>query len=194
MKDRENQFLYESYIQSLEEGRKKAYKERERKTVIDPDTGEERKESYYEMMMRLKGKGAGVRSRATRQRKEKTSNKVKLGKREFKVADKSYEERLNTAQRDVVRFIEADDSAKAKDILEFLIKTGMDKKEAEVLLSGMITDGYLDEINISGGEAVEPTTADYVEPTASIDTEYDEIDDRPDDEISEYQDDELEDY
>ena len=70
----------------------------------------------------------------------------------------------------------------------------MDKKEAEVLLSGMITDGYLDEINISGGEAVEPTTADYVEPTASIDTEYDEIDDRPDVEISEYQDDELEDY
>ena len=71
MKDRENQFLYESYIQSLEEGRKKAYKERERKTVVDPDTGEERKESYYEMMMRLKGKGSGVRSRATRQKKRK---------------------------------------------------------------------------------------------------------------------------
>ena len=43
MKDRENQFLYESYIQSLEEGRKKASKERERNTVSDPDTGEERK-------------------------------------------------------------------------------------------------------------------------------------------------------
>ena len=194
MKDRENQFLFESYIQSIEEGRKKQYKDRERKTVVDPDTGEERKESYYEMMMRLKGKGSGVRSRATRQRKEKTSNKVKLGNREFKVADKSYEERLNTAQRDVVRYVEADDSAKAKDIMEFLTKTGMDKKEAEVLLGGMIADGYLDEINIKGGEAVEPTTADYVDPTASMDTEYDEIDDRPDDDMSEYQDDDLEDY
>jgi len=194
MKDRENQFLFESYMQSIEEGRKKQYKDRERKTVVDPDTGEERKESYYEMMMRLKGKGSGVRSRATRQRKEKTSNKVKLGNREFKVADKSYEERLNTAQRDVVRYVEADDSAKAKDIMEFLTKTGMDKKEAEVLLGGMIADGYLDEINIKGGEAVEPTTADYVDPTASMDTEYDEIDDRPDDDMSEYQDDDLEDY
>ena len=194
MKDRENQFLFESYMQSIEEGRKKQYKDRERKTVVDPDTGEERKESYYEMMMRLKGKGSGVRSRATRQRKEKTSNKVKLGNREFKVADKSYEERLNTAQRDVVRYVEADDSAKAKDIMEFLTKTGMDKKEAEVLLGGMIADGYLDEINIKGSEAVEPTTADYVDPTASMDTEYDEIDDRPDDDMSEYQDDDLEDY
>ena len=194
MKDRENQFLFESYMQSIEEGRKKKYKDRERKTVVDPDTGEERPESYYEMMMRLKGKGSGVRSRATRQRKEKKSNKVKLGNREFKVADKSYEERLNTAQRDVVRYVEADDSAKAKDIMEFLTKTGMDKKEAEVLLGGMIADGYLDEINIKGGEAVEPTTADYVDPTASMDTEYDEIDDRPDDDMSEYQDDDLEDY
>jgi hypothetical protein len=194
MKDRENQFLFESYMQSIEEGRKKQYKDRERKTVVDPDTGEERKESYYEMMMRLKGKGSGVRSRATRQRKEKKSNKVKLGNREFKVADKSYEERLNTAQRDVVRYVEADDSAKAKDIMEFLTKTGMDKKEAEVLLGGMIADGYLDEINIKGGEAVEPTTADYVDPTASMDTEYDEIDDRPDDDMTEYQDDDLEDY
>jgi|DEB0MinimDraft_10_1074344.scaffolds.fasta_scaffold07067_4 hypothetical protein len=194
MKDRENQFLFESYMQSIEEGRKKQYKDRERKTVVDPDTGEERKESYYEMMMRLKGKGSGVRSRATRQRKEKKSNKVKLGNREFKVADKSYEERLNTAQRDVVRYVEADDSAKAKDIMEFLTKTGMDKKEAEVLLGGMIADGYLDEINIKGSEAVEPTTADYVDPTASMDTEYDEIDDRPDDDMSEYQDDDLEDY
>ena len=194
MKDRENQFLFESYMQSIEEGRKKQYKDRERKTVVDPDTGEERAESYYEMMMRLKGKGSGIRSRATRQRKEKTSSKVKLGNREFKVADKSYEERLNTAQRDVVRYVEADDSAKAKDIMEFLTKTGMDKKEAEVLLGGMIADGYLDEINIKGGEAVEPTTADYVDPTASMDTEYDEIDDRPDDDISEYQDDDLEDY
>ena len=194
MKDRENQFLFESYMQSIEEGRKKQYKDRERKTVVDPDTGEERKESYYEMMMRLKGKGSGVRSRATRQRKEKKSNKVKLGNREFKVADKSYEERLNTAQRDVIRYVEADDSAKAKDIMDFLTKTGMDKKEAEVLLGGMIADGYLDEINIKGGEAVEPTTADYVDPTASMDTEYDEIDDRPDDDMSEYQDDDLEDY
>ena len=194
MKDRENQFIFESYMQSIEEGRKKQYKDRERKTVVDPDTGEERKESYYEMMMRLKGKGSGVRSRATRQRKEKKSNKVKLGNREFKVADKSYEERLNTAQRDVVRYVEADDSAKAKDIMDFLTKTGMDKKEAEVLLGGMIADGYVDEINIKGGEAVEPTTADYVDPTASMDTEYDEIDDRPDDDMSEYQDDDLEDY
>jgi len=184
MKDRDNQFLFESYKKTLEEGRKKTYKDRERKTVIDPDTGEERKESYYEMMMRMKGKGAGVRSRATRQRKEKTSNKVKLGKREFKVADKSYQERLNTAQRDVVRFIEADDSAKASDILGFLTKTGMDPKEAEVLLSGMVTDGYLDEIF---GD-VETTSAESekavdIEPTAMMDTEYDE-----------YQDDELEDY
>jgi len=78
--------------------------------------------------------------------------------------------------------------------MDFLTKTGMDKKEAEVLLGGMIADGYLDEINIKGGEAVEPTTADYVDPTASMDTEYDEIDDRPDDDMSEYQDDDLEDY
>jgi len=54
MKDRDNQFLFESYKKTLEEGRKKTYKDRERKTVVDPDTGEERKESYYEMMMRIK--------------------------------------------------------------------------------------------------------------------------------------------
>ena len=81
MKDRDNQFLFESYMHSLEEGRKKQFKERERKTVIDPTTGEERKESYYEMMMRLKGK-AGPRSKALRQRKEKKSDKVRLQNRE----------------------------------------------------------------------------------------------------------------
>ena len=56
MKDKDSQNLFESYQEaySLEEGRKKQYAERERKTVIDPDTGEERKESYYEMMMRIK--------------------------------------------------------------------------------------------------------------------------------------------
>jgi len=181
MKDKDTQLLFESYLRSLEEGRKKMFKDRERKTVIDPDTGEERKESYYEMMMRLKGKGSGVRSRATRQRKEKTSNKVKLGKREFKVADKAYEERLNTSQKDIVRFIEADDTAKASDILNFLKKTGLDAKEAEVLLSGMITDGYLDEIFTGAQETVsgEDKAVD-IEPTAMLDTEYDEGDDLED--------------
>lgn len=174
MKDRDNQFLFESYMHSLEEGRKKQFKERERKTVIDPTTGEERKESYYEMMMRLKGK-AGPRSKALKQRKEKKSEKVRLQNREFQVSDKAYQERLNTVQRDIVRFIEADDTAKSKDIMEFLVKTGMDSKEAEVVLSGMITDGFLDEVNISDNDdAAERRTNQVVPPTAMVDTEYDE--------------------
>ena len=64
MKDKDTQFLYESYQKSLIEGRKKQFTDRVRKTLVDPDTGEERKESYYEMMMRVKGirGGGGVRS------------------------------------------------------------------------------------------------------------------------------------
>lgn len=181
MKDKDTQFLFESYLKSLEEGRKKTFKDRERKTVIDPDTGEERKESYYEMMMRLKGKGTGARTRALRQQKEKTSSKVKLGKREFKVADKAYEERLNTGQKDIIRFIEADDTAKASDILKFLKKTGMDAKEAEVLLGGMITDGFLDEVFGDTQETVsDEDKAVDIQPTAMLDTEYDEGDDLED--------------
>ena len=181
MKDQDTQYLFESYMQSLEEGRKKKYEDRQRKTVVGSD-GVERKESYYEMMMRLKGKGSGPRSRATRVRKEKKSDKVKLGNREFRVADKSYEERLKTAQRDVVRFVEADDKAKAKDILAFLVKMGMEAKEAETLLNGMIVDGYLDETfpgALPKEDAVE-TTSDYVDPTAMLDTEYDEGEDLED--------------
>ena len=187
MKDRENQFLFESYMQSIEEGRKKQFKDRERKTVVDPNTGEERKESYYEMMMRLKGKGSGPRSRALRQNKEKTSTKVNLGNRKFKVSDKAYEERLNTVQRDVVRYAEASDETKASELLSFIKKsTGMDPKEAEILLGGMITDGYLDEV-FSGSQSeprtVERQTDQFAPPTAMLDTDYDE-----------YQDDDLEDY
>ena len=45
MKDKDTQFLYESYQKTIEEGRKKQFTDRVRKTVVDPDTGEERKES-----------------------------------------------------------------------------------------------------------------------------------------------------
>ena len=38
MKDKDTQFLFESYEKSLTEGRKKQYEDRVRKTVIDPDT------------------------------------------------------------------------------------------------------------------------------------------------------------
>ena len=89
MKDKDTQFLYESYQQSLTEGRKKQFEDRVRKVVVDPETGEERKESYYEMMMRIKGirGGGGARSRSTRFKKPVAKEKVALGKRKFKVAD-----------------------------------------------------------------------------------------------------------
>ena len=45
MKDKDTQFLYESYQESLTEGRKKQFEDRVRKVVADPETGEERKES-----------------------------------------------------------------------------------------------------------------------------------------------------
>lgn len=185
MKDQDTQYLFESYLTSLEEGRKKKYEDRQRKEVVDPNTGEKRKESYYEMMQRLKGKGAGPRSRATRTKKEKTSNKVKLANRKFKVADKSYEERLKPSQLSVVRFVEVKDETEAKEIVAFLQKTGFNKEEAISLLNGMIMDGYLDETfeGAKEGETVETNTNDAVAPTALMDTEYDE-----------YQDDELEDY
>jgi len=187
MKDRDNQFLFESYMHALEEGRKKKYADRVRQEITDPVTGEKRMESYYEMRQRMLGKGAGPRSRETRQRKEKTSNKVKLGKREFKVADKSYEERLNSVQKDIVRFIEADDSAKASDILSFLVKTGLDKKEAETVLGGMITDGYLDEINIQSSEPVFDLNADPEVPNIDeVEDDYTGEDDLDEPEMADY--------
>ena len=55
MKDKDSVYLFESYQNHLLEGRKKQFEDRVRKTLVDPETGEERKESYYEMMMRIKG-------------------------------------------------------------------------------------------------------------------------------------------
>jgi hypothetical protein len=57
----------------------------------------------------------------------------------------------------------------------------MDSKEAEVVLSGMITDGFLDEVNISDNDdAAERRTNQVVPPTAMVDTEYDEYGDETD--------------
>ena len=82
MKDKDTQFLYESYQKTIEEGRKKQFTDRVRKTLVDPDTGEERKESYYEMMMRVKGirGGGGARSRVTRFQKPLSNTKVNFMK------------------------------------------------------------------------------------------------------------------
>ncbi len=147
MKDRDTQYLFESYLTSLEEGRKKKYEDRARKTVIDPSTGEERPESYYEMMMRLKGNSVGARSRATRARSGKVSTKVKLGDRKFKVADVAYETKLSSDQRDIVRFVEVENNTKASDILKMLTKnTDITPDDAKKLLGDMITSGYLDEV------------------------------------------------
>ena len=134
MKDKDTQFLYESYQKSLIEGRKKQFTDRVRKTLVDPDTGEERKESYYEMMMRVKGirGGGGVRSRATRFKKAQPNTKVNLKGRKFKVADKAYEIPLKGLQKNVVSFVEIRPST-AKEILDFLSKIE-DKEEAEKVL------------------------------------------------------------
>jgi len=155
MKDKDTVFLLESYQHSLTEGRKKQFEDRVRKTVIDPDTGEERKESYYEMMMRIKGirGGGGARSRATRFKKAVSKDKVALGKRKFKVADKAYETPLKGLQKNVVSFVEIRPST-AKEILDFLSKIE-DKKEAERVLKDMILDGFLDEV-FKDEEAPEP--------------------------------------
>lgn len=179
MKDRDNQFLFESYMHSLEEGRKKQFKERERKTVIDPDTGEERRESYYEMMMRLKGKGSGVRSRATRQRKEKTSTKVKLSGRTFKPGDKAYEVPLKGVQKDIINFVESTPGT-AKDIIQFASEY-IDKDMAKKVVEDMVTSGLLDEV-FPESESPEPEQqkAVDIEPTAMVDTEYDEYGDETD--------------
>ena len=68
MKDKDSNYLFESYLNLQLEGRKKQFEDRVRKTLVDPDTGEERKESYYEMMMRVKGirGGSGARNMVTR--------------------------------------------------------------------------------------------------------------------------------
>tara|TARA_R110000765_G_scaffold398747_2_gene493205 strand:+ start:339 stop:887 length:549 start_codon:yes stop_codon:yes gene_type:complete len=155
MKDKDTQFLYESYQKSLIEGRKKQFTDRVRKTLVDPDTGEERKESYYEMMMRVKGirGGGGVRSRATRFKKAQPNTKVNLKGRKFKVADKAYEIPLKGLQKNVVSFVEIRPST-AKEILDFLSKIE-DKEEAEKVLKAMILDGFLDEV-FKDEEAPEP--------------------------------------
>jgi hypothetical protein len=162
MKDRDTQYLFESYLTSLEEGRKKKYEDRARKTVIDPSTGEERPESYYEMMMRLKGNSVGARSRATRARSGKVSTKVKLGDRKFKVADLAYETRLKGEQRDVIRFVEVSNNTKASDILKMLTKnTDILPEDAKKLLGDMITLGYLDEVF---DDAVDMQSDDDIKP------------------------------
>tara|TARA_R100001163_G_scaffold728_6_gene1122 strand:+ start:22063 stop:22608 length:546 start_codon:yes stop_codon:yes gene_type:complete len=145
MKDKDTQFLFESYEKSLTEGRKKQFEDRVRKTVIDPDTGEERKESYYEMMMRIKGirGGAGARSRDTRYKKA-SQGKVALGKRKFKVADKAYETPLKGLQKDIISFVEVTPTT-AKEIIDFGSKI-FDKDEVENIVKDMIINGLLDEV------------------------------------------------
>lgn len=146
MKDKDSEYLFESYQNHLIEGRKKQFAERVRKTLVDPDTGEERKESYYEMMMRIKGirGGGGARSRATRFKKPVSKDKVALGSRRFKVADLAYETPLKGLQKDIVSFVEIRTSS-AKEILDFAKKIE-DKKEAERILKDMILLGLLDEV------------------------------------------------
>jgi hypothetical protein len=145
MKDKDTVFLLESYQHSLTEGRKKQFEDRVRKTVIDPDTGEERKESYYEMMMRIKGirGGGGARSRATRFKKA-SQGKVALGQRKFQVADKAYETPLRGLQKDIVGFVEVRPTT-AKEIMDFASKIE-DKGEVEKILKDMILVGLLDEV------------------------------------------------
>ena len=155
MKDKDSEYLFESYQNHLIEGRKKQFAERVRKTLVDPDTGEERKESYYEMMKRVKGirGGGGARSRATRFKKPVSKDKVALGNRRFKVADQSYETPLKGLQKDIVSFVEIRTSS-AKEILDFASKIE-DKKEAERVLKDMILLGLLDEV-FKDEEAPEP--------------------------------------
>jgi len=178
MKDRDNQFLFESYMHSLEEGRKKQFKERERKTVIDPTTGEERKESYYEMMMRLKGK-AGPRSKALRQRKEKKSQKVQLSGRTFKPGDKAYEVPLKGIQKNIINFVETTPGT-GKEIINFAAEY-IDKDMAKKVVEDMVLSGLLDEVFPEGeGPEPEQEKAVDIEPTAMVDTEYDEYGDETD--------------
>lgn len=182
MKDRDSQFLFESYLQSIEEGRKKKYGERVRKTIKDPETGEERTESYYEMMMRLKGKGSGPRSRATRVRKEKTSKKVKLSGRTFKPADKAYETPLKGVQKDIIRYVESE-PATGKDIIKFATEY-IDKEMATKVVEDMVISGLLDEVFENGEDALDANkdTAVDIEPTAMLDTEYGD----PEDDFEDY--------
>ena len=57
----------------------------------------------------------------------------------------------------------------------------MDVKEAEVLLGGMITDGFIDEVFGDTQETVsDEDKAVDIEPTAMLDTEYDDGDDLED--------------
>tara|TARA_A100001201_G_scaffold141270_2_gene136272 strand:+ start:524 stop:1081 length:558 start_codon:yes stop_codon:yes gene_type:complete len=153
MKDKDNQFLFESYRETVEEGRKKKYAERERKTVIDPDTGEERKESYYEMMMRIKGirGGAGARSRATRYKKA-SQGKVKLKGRKFKPAEKAYDTLLKGVEKDIIRYVE-NSPEDANDIINFASEY-VDKAFAKKVVEQMILNGILDEV--FEGEQPEP--------------------------------------
>lgn len=56
----DNEMIFESYFHAITDllnegrGRKKQFTERVKKIITDPETGEERLESYYEMMKRLK--------------------------------------------------------------------------------------------------------------------------------------------
>lgn len=188
MKDKDSQNLFESYQKaySLEEGRKKQYAERERKTVIDPDTGEERKESYYEMMMRIKGirGGAGARSRATRYKKAK-QGKVKIKGRKFKPGDKAYEVPLKGVQKDIINYVE-NSAEDANDIINFASEY-VDKSLAKKVVEDMIMQGLLDEV--FGDEETQPE----VDPDKMGDMEGLEMYDRQDAEASEFEDD-HEDY
>lgn len=172
MKDRDNQFLFESYIQSLEEGRKKKYGERVRKEITDPNTGEKRTESYYEMMMRLKGKGEGPRSRENRARKEKTSQKVKLTGRTFKPGENAYNVPLKGVQKDIIRYVETE-PATSKEIIAFASEY-IDKDMAKKVVEDMVVSGLLDEYFESDGDSTDYTEGpvDSIEPTAMLDTEY----------------------
>lgn len=55
----DSELIYESYLMSIQalneaRGRKKVYTDRVKQIITDPETGEQRLESYYEMMQRLK--------------------------------------------------------------------------------------------------------------------------------------------
>lgn len=60
----DNDMIFESYFHAITDllnegrGRKKQFSERVKKIITDPETGEERLESYYEMMKRLKREAA----------------------------------------------------------------------------------------------------------------------------------------
>ena len=60
----DNELIFESYFHTITDllnegrGRKKQFSERVKKIITDPETGEERLETYYEMMKRLKREAA----------------------------------------------------------------------------------------------------------------------------------------